>query len=66
MENVNTSKVIKVGNSLAITIPVAILRGMKIKQGDRVVIAAYDENIFAVRRIPAKELRSLKPGELKF
>ncbi len=66
MENIKLGKVIKVGDSLAITIPVSILRGLKINRGDSVVIGVYDENTFAVRRVPAQELRDLKPGELKF
>lgn len=66
MENIKLGTIIKVGNSLAITVPVEILRGLKIQRGDRVVLAVYDENTFAVRRVPASELRNLKPGELKF
>jgi antitoxin component of MazEF toxin-antitoxin module len=66
MENVNLSKVIKVGDSLAVVIPVAILRGLKINRGDRVVFGVYDDNTFAVRRVPPQELRDLKPTEVKF
>lgn len=66
MENVRISKVTRLGTGLAIVIPRAILRGMKIQRGDQVVIAAHDENIFAVRRLTPEELHNLKPGEVKF
>lgn len=66
MENPNIGKIIKVGTSHAIVIPVSILRALKINRGDRVVFAVYDENIFAVRRLTQEELRGLKPGDVSF
>lgn len=60
------SKVIRVGNSLAITIPVAILRSLKIKRGDYVVFGVYDENVFAVRKVTDAEQSNLKPGAVEF
>jgi len=66
MENINTSKIIKVGNSLAVVIPVSILRGLKIERGDRVVFGVYNENTFAVRKVSSEELRKLKPDALAF
>lgn len=64
--NPQIGKVIKVGNSLAITIPAQICKGLKIERGDAVVLAVYDENIFCVRRIPPHELQNLKPGKVTF
>ena len=66
MENIHIGKVIKAGTSKAIIIPVAILRGLKISRGDRVVFAVYDENTFAVRRLLPEELREMKPEDVKF
>jgi antitoxin component of MazEF toxin-antitoxin module len=66
MENIKLSKVTRLGNGLAIVIPRAVLQSMNIKRGDHVVVAVYDKNIFAVRKIPQQELRDLKPGDLKF
>lgn len=54
------------GNSLAITIPVAILRSLKIKRGDYVVFGVYDENVFAVRKVTDAEQSNLKPGAVEF
>jgi antitoxin component of MazEF toxin-antitoxin module len=51
MENIKLSKVTRLGNGLAIVIPRAVLRGMNIQRGDQVVIAVYDKDIFAVRKL---------------
>lgn len=66
MENGRIGKVIRVGSSLALVIPVQILRGLKIARGDKVVFGVYDENTIAIRRITTEELQKFKPQELVF
>lgn len=61
MENVNITKVIKVGTSLGIIIPKALLTDLNILRGDHVVFGLFSEGQFFVRKLNVNELRQLRP-----
>lgn len=65
MENVNITKVIKVGTSLGIIIPKALLTDLEIQRGDHVVFGLFSEGQFFVRRLSTNELRTLRPQVVK-
>lgn len=64
MENIQTARVVKVGTSLALILPVAICRSMQLGRGDRFVFGIYDDNIFYARRLTTDDLRNIKPPNL--
>lgn len=61
MEILKAGQIIKVGNSLALIIPVDICRALKIERGDRFVFGIYGEDSLAARRITQQDLINLKP-----
>lgn len=61
MEVVHMSKVIKVGNSHAIVLPVAVMLGLEIERGDHMIFAIYAKNTLTARKLEPDELRRLKP-----
>lgn len=64
MDNLFVSKVTKVGTSLAVVIPVAVLRGLKIERGDRLSFAVYEDQTFVCRLITDVESAALKPKQI--
>ena len=61
MNYIRTTKVTRVGTSLAIVIPVEILRALKIQRGDQLVFGVYDDDTLIIKKIPDRELRNFKP-----
>jgi bifunctional DNA-binding transcriptional regulator/antitoxin component of YhaV-PrlF toxin-antitoxin module len=60
MEYIITSKLTRLGTSLAIVIPKKILTALKMGRGDQVIFGIYDENTIIIKKIPDKELRNFK------
>lgn len=56
-----TAKVIKNGTSLAIVIPVNILRELKINRGDTLAFAVAEGDIIMLRKVTDIEKLQLKP-----
>lgn len=65
MENVDITKVVKVGTSLGIIIPKQILTSCEIQRGDHIVFGLFTEGQFFVRKLSEKELRHLRPQVIK-
>ena len=67
-------QVAKWGNSLAIRLPVAVVEGLKLKEGDDIEIVIADERLFGISKKPdrielLKGLRKLRgsiPADFKF
>ena len=67
-------QVSKWGNSLAIRLPVSVVKALKISEGDDIEVVIADERVFEVRKKPSKEaiLKRLKefrgklPSDFKF
>lgn len=64
MEKVMSSTVIKTGTSMAVVIPVQILRALKINKGDMVTFAVYEDRSICIKVLTDKEARSLKPNRV--
>ena len=60
MEYIRTSKITRLGTSLAIVIPVEILRALQMQRGDQLVFGVYDDDTIIIKKIPDKELRNFK------
>ena len=58
------SKVMKIGTSHAIVIPVYIMIALGIERGDYMVWAVYSGNTITARKMTPDELASLKPAEI--
>lgn len=64
MQTIFISKIIKVGTSVGIVIPVEILSGLKWQRGDFVIFGfAGTEQVF-IKRLTDVEISNLKPKEL--
>lgn len=61
METFHSTKITKVGNSLAITIPKEILAACMWERGDRVVFGVLDGPTLVVKQISEQDIRRLKP-----
>lgn len=66
MEIVHISKVLKVGNSLAIVIPSYVRLGMGIERGDYMIFAVYSNDILTARKMSPDELKQMKPEEIRY
>lgn len=64
MENLQIVRIIKVGNSLAVVIPVNILRALKIQRGDAIAFGVYENDNILIRKITQNDLARLKPHEI--
>lgn len=65
MENVNITKVIKIGTSQGMVIPKGILTALKIQRGDYIVFGLFGEGQFVVRKLTREELLHLRPQIIK-
>ena len=66
MISLYTAKVIKNGTSLAVVIPVNILRELKIDRGDTIAFAIAEGDIIMMRKISEAEKFNLKPKQIKY
>lgn len=53
----NIQKIIKVGNSLAVTLPTALTRALGIERGDLVVLGCVQDGVIYVRKVTDKDVR---------
>lgn len=65
MINVQITKVIKNGNSLAVVIPINILRELGIKRGDQIVFAIAEGDVICMRKITDAEKLKIKPPPIQ-
>lgn len=60
MEDLYLTKIVKVGNSLAVVVPKNVLHGLDWKRGDRVVFTfGYDDTLI-VKKVDDETIRRLK------
>lgn len=60
MEPFYTTKIMQVGTSKGITIPVAIMNALEWKRGDRILFTFANHDTLILKRIDDKTLRLLK------
>lgn len=53
----------RVGTSLAVVIPVNILRALKIERGDQMAFGVYVEDVICIRKIQQEDLLKIKPRQ---
>lgn len=56
-----STKLIRVGNSLAVVIPIHILRELLIFRGDTLVVGVSQNNIICLRKMTDEEILQVKP-----
>ena len=61
MQVIQMAKVIKVGNSHAICLPVPVMLALGVERGDVMVFALYDEGVLTARKLSPEELERMKP-----
>ena len=61
MEQLRITKVIRVGNSLAVVIPKNILGALNMERGDQVSFGVYSDDVICIRKISQCDLLNLKP-----
>lgn len=61
MINFQITKIIRVGNSRAVVLPVNLLRELKIERGDQVVFAVAEGDVICMRKITDAEKLQIKP-----
>lgn len=61
MRNDYTTRVQKVGHSLAIIVPIELARSIQIQRGDAVIFGRIDDNTLAFRKMPDLFYQDLKP-----
>ena len=54
------TKIVRVGSSLGVIVPVNILRGMNWQRGDVLVFSPMDNDVLALKRLSDKEVRELR------
>lgn len=66
MDEVRIQRVIKVGTSLAVVLPVNVCRALCIQRGDRVAFGVFEDNTLVVRKLTEAEVRALRPQQFKY
>lgn len=61
MEQIEITKIVKIGNSYGLLIPQKICKGYKLQRGDHVVFGFGEPDILFIRKLSDDELRNLKP-----
>lgn len=54
----------KVGDSLAVTLPASVCRALNIQRGDVVTIGVFEENTVVVRRLTRDDLKNIQPEQI--
>lgn len=62
MEQITIQRVLKVGNSLAVILPVHVHRALGMKRGDNISFAVWQENEVVIRKLTDDDLQKLKPN----
>ncbi len=65
MINFQITKLVRVGTSLAVVIPVNILRDLKLERGDQIVFAIAESDVLCMRKITDAEKLQIKPPVIK-
>lgn len=66
MHNLRLQRVIKVGSSLAVTLPVEVCRALGIERGDAVTLGIFEENTVVIRRLTDADLKLLRPQQILY
>ena len=66
MEKLYTSKLIRLGTSLVITIPKAILRAQNFERGDTFIFGVYQDNTLLIKKLSSKQLSELRPPAISY
>ncbi len=64
MNSLFSTKIIQIGTSKGLVIPVEILRALQLDRGDLMVFAVYSEGQFICRKLSPVEIENLKPQQL--
>lgn len=64
MISLRVQKVIKVGNAIAVIVPVEVARALKIERGDQVTFGVFEDDVICIRKITQEDLRKLKPQQV--
>lgn len=64
MEIMYVSKVIKIGNSLGLVVPIQILRANKMERGDMIVFGFQGTEQIFFRKISDEEIKRIKGYEI--
>lgn len=64
MPNVRLQRVIKVGTSLAVVLPIDACRALNIKRGDPVSFGIFEENTIVIRRLTDADIKVLRPQQV--
>ena len=60
METLYTSRFLKVGTSLAVIVPVPLLKAYSFQRGDAIVFIQVNGDTLGVRKLSDKEIRLIK------
>lgn len=59
-------KVIKIGSSLGVVLPVEVCRGLCIERGDSVAFAVYETDSVMIRKLSRADLEAMKPRPIEW
>lgn len=65
MISFQVTKIVRVGTSLAVVIPVNLLRGVKWERGDQIVFAVAESDVVCMRKMTDAEKLQIKPPTIK-
>lgn len=59
-------KIQKVGTSLAVVLPVGVLRALNLERGDMMAVGIYEEDVICIRKISQKQLQEFRPPQIEY
>lgn len=66
MEIARIGRVLKIGNSVGVVLPVELTRGLNIRRGDLVTFAVLSETGIVIRKLLDREVKALTPTDIPF
>jgi len=66
MQNLYTTRLTRLGNSLAIIIPKSILTAQNLQRGDLFGFGIYDDNKIILKKLSDKEILQIKPPDIDY
>lgn len=64
METLKITKIVKVGTSLAVVLPVSILKALEWQRGDTLLFAFLSDDSLTIRRLSDSQIRRLNSDDI--
>lgn len=66
MQNIEFTRLIRIGDSKGVVIPIEILRDLQWERGDYIVFAVGKSDVLCARKMSDSEIKNIKPDVINY